>query len=59
MEKELAVLMQAEKARTDKLFQQAKIIKMLATLLALIFAGFVLFAVIYMVKRNGGLVPHR
>jgi N-acetylglutamate synthase-like GNAT family acetyltransferase len=59
MEKELAVLMQAEKARTDRLFQRAKIIKLVATLLALIFAGFVLFAVIYLVKRNGGLVPRR
>jgi N-acetylglutamate synthase-like GNAT family acetyltransferase len=60
VEKELAILMQAEKARTAKLFQHARTIKMLATLLALILGGFVLVAIIFMIRKHGGtLFPQR
>jgi N-acetylglutamate synthase-like GNAT family acetyltransferase len=60
MEKELGMLMQAEKARTSKMFEQARTIKFIATLLAIVFAVFVIGAVFFLVRKNGGmLMPHR
>jgi N-acetylglutamate synthase-like GNAT family acetyltransferase len=59
-EKEIAMLMQAEKERTTRIFQQARMIKMLATLLALILGTFVIVAVAYMLRKHGGtLFPPR
>jgi N-acetylglutamate synthase-like GNAT family acetyltransferase len=60
MEKELAVFMQAEKARSNQLVQKARVIKMIATLLALVFGLFVIVAVLYLLRKNGGsLMPGR
>lgn len=60
MEKELAVFMQAEKARTSKLHDQAKILRFVATVAAVIFGVFVIGALIFLMKKNGvALIPHR
>jgi len=60
MEKELAVFMQAEKARTSKLRDQAKIIRFIATLAAVVFGVFVVGALIFLMKKNGvSLIPRR
>ena len=60
MEKELAVFMQAEKARTTKMQEHARIIKFLATTAAIIFGVFVIGALIFLMRKNGGaLIPRR
>src|ERR1017187_6099932 len=60
LEKELGMLMQAEKARTNKMYERARVIKFVATLLAIIFAVFVIGAVFFLMRMNGGsLTPHR
>jgi len=60
MEKELALFMQAEKARTAKVFERARLIKFFALLLAIILAVFVIGAVVFLVRKNGGtLIPGR
>ena len=53
MEKELAVFMQAEKARTSKIQDQARIIKFIATLAAVLFGVFVIGALIFLMRKNG------
>ena len=60
MEKELAVFMQAEKARANQLLEKARVIKLIATLLALALGAFVIVAALYLVRKNGGsLLPGR
>lgn len=60
LEKDLSLMMQAEKARTSRMNQHARVIKMIATLLALIFGAFVLVAIVYMLRKSGGaLFPGR
>jgi N-acetylglutamate synthase-like GNAT family acetyltransferase len=60
LEKELGMLMQAEKARTNKMYEQARVIKFIATLIAIVFAVFVIGAVFFLMRKNGGtLMPHR
>ena len=60
LEKELAMFMAAEKQRTDRAFQHARTLKMIATALAVIFAIFVAGALFYLVRKNPGLlIPHR
>lgn len=56
VEKELAMFMAAEKRNSDRVFEQAKVVKMLATALALLLAFFVLGAVIYMLIRKPQLL---
>lgn len=56
VEKELAVFMAAEKRSSDRVFQQAKVVKTLATALALLLAFFVLGAVIYMIVKKPQLL---
>ena len=60
MEKELAVFMQAEKARTTKIYEQARILKFVATIAAVIFGVFVIGALIFLMRKNGvSLIPRR
>jgi len=60
MENELAVFLQAEKARTSKMYEQAKIIKVIATVAAVLFGVFVIGALVLLMRKNGvGLFPHR
>ncbi len=54
LEKELALFMEAEKQRTARAFQQARVLKFIATLLAVAFAIFVVFAVVFMLRKNPG-----
>ena len=56
VEKELAMFMAAEKRSSDRVFQQAKVVKTLATALALLLAFFVLGAVVYMILKKPGLL---
>ena len=60
LEKDLGMLMQAEKARTKKMFEQARLIKLIATVLAIVLAVFVVGAVVFLGRKNGGtLLPRR
>ena len=60
VEKELAMLMQTEKARSEKLHEQARLIKSLATLAAILFGVLVIGAFIYLMRKNGmTLIPGR
>lgn len=52
LEKEMGLLMEAEKRRTARLFRHAHTLKSVATLLAIIFAIFVLYALFYLVRKN-------
>ena len=56
VEKELAMFMAAEKRSSDRVFQQAKVVKTLATALALLLAVFVLGAVVYMILKKPSLL---
>jgi N-acetylglutamate synthase-like GNAT family acetyltransferase len=60
VEKELAMFMAAEKRSSDRVFQQARTVKMLANLLALILFAFALGAGIYLlIKKPELLHPTR
>lgn len=60
LEKELAVFMQSEKARTEKMFQHARTLKTFATLIAIVLAVAVIGAMIFLIRKNGGtLLPQR
>ena len=52
IEKELALFMESEKQRTARAFQQARVLKTIATVLAIIFAIFIMGAVVYLLKKN-------
>jgi N-acetylglutamate synthase-like GNAT family acetyltransferase len=54
LEKELALFMQSEKQHTQKALKQAKMLKNIATVIALIFGILVLAGMIYLVKKNAG-----
>ena len=59
MEKELAMFMQAEKQRTSKLFEHARIIKFIATLIAIALAILLAVAMFYLFRKNPGILnPH-
>lgn len=59
MEKELGVFMQAEKARSAKMHEQARLIKFIATGAAIIFGIVVIGALFYLMRKNGLLIPRR
>ncbi len=52
VEKEFALFMQTEKQRTDRAFQQAKVLKAIATLVAIVLLGFVMIGAYLVVRRN-------
>ncbi len=60
MEKELAMLMQAEKAQTSRLQRRARVIKSVATLAAILLGVFVIGALVFLMRKNGlSLIPRR
>ena len=58
LDKEFAMFMESEKARTNRAFQQAKILKMVATLIAIALLGLVCVGAFLVLKRNPNLL-HR
>jgi N-acetylglutamate synthase-like GNAT family acetyltransferase len=59
VEKELAIFMEAEKARTARAMGQARVLKVVATFIGLLLAIFLLAAAFYLWRRNSaGLIPH-
>ena len=58
VEKEFALFMQTEKQRTERAFQQAKVLKAIATLVAIVLLGLVIIGAFLVVRRNSGLL-HR
>ncbi len=59
LEKELGAFMQAEKARAAKMREQARLIKIFATCAAVIFGIVVIGALVYLMRKNGLLLPRR
>jgi len=55
VDKEFALFMESEKQRTNQAFQQAKILKLLATVLALIVLVIVVLGGVYVVRHQGRL----
>jgi hypothetical protein len=58
VDKEFALFMQTEKERTQRALQHAKILKLLATLIALILFGIVMAGMFYLFHKNPTLL-HR
>ena len=58
LDKEFALFMQSEKQRTERAFQQAKILKLIATLIAIALLGLVMVGAFLLLKRNPNLL-HR
>lgn len=52
LDKEFALFMEAEKQRTARAFQQARILKLVATLVAVALFGAVLLGAIYLMRNN-------
>jgi N-acetylglutamate synthase-like GNAT family acetyltransferase len=59
LDKEFALFMQSEKERTNRAFQQAKILKMVATLIALALLGLVCVGAFLILRKNPNLLMHR
>ena len=59
LEKELALFMESEKQRTARAFQQARMLRTFATLLAVVFAIFVVIAVVFILRKNASLPAGR
>ena len=57
-DQEFALFMQAEKARTERAFQHARILKAIATLIALIVLGIVVAGAVFVLRKNPNLL-HR
>jgi N-acetylglutamate synthase-like GNAT family acetyltransferase len=57
-DKEFAMFMQAEKQRTKRAFQHARILKVIATLIALALLGLVAVGAFLVIQKNPGLL-HR
>jgi N-acetylglutamate synthase-like GNAT family acetyltransferase len=58
VDKEFAVFMESEKQRTERTFQQAKILKLIATLIAIALLGIVIAGAFMLLKKNPNLL-HR
>jgi N-acetylglutamate synthase-like GNAT family acetyltransferase len=56
LEKELAMYKEAEKQRTARMFQQARVLKTIATLLAVAFAIFVMWGLFYLFRKNPNMI---
>lgn len=52
LDKELALFMESEKQRTERMFRQARALKLIATLLAVLLALFVVGAAVYLFKQT-------
>jgi N-acetylglutamate synthase-like GNAT family acetyltransferase len=58
MDKEFALFMQSEKQRTQRALQQAKLLKGLATLVALALLGLVIFGTLMLLRKNPHVFHH-
>jgi N-acetylglutamate synthase-like GNAT family acetyltransferase len=58
LDKEFALFMESEKQRTERAFQHARILKAIATLVALGVLALVIIAGIYIVRRNPHVLGH-
>ena len=58
MDKEFAMFMQAEKDKTARTFQQARVLKFVATLIALAVFGMILLGLMFLVRHNPHII-HR
>ena len=56
LDKEFAMFMESEKQRTEKAFQQARTLKVFATLIAVGLAIFVIVAAVYFLRRTHGVL---
>lgn len=57
-DKEFAIFMQAEKERTQRTLQQAKFLKLLATLIAFAVLIVAIAGIVMLVRRNPHFLPH-
>jgi hypothetical protein len=57
-DKEFAMFMEAERQRTQRAFQQARVLKFIATLVALAVLFLVMAGAFYVIRRNPQLI-HR
>jgi len=57
-DQEFALFMQAEKARTERAFQHARILKAIATIIAMILLGVVVAGAFFVLRKNPNLL-HR
>jgi N-acetylglutamate synthase-like GNAT family acetyltransferase len=55
LEQEMVLFKQAERERTAQALRQAQLIKQASTFLAILFALFVIIALLYMVRRDPGI----
>jgi len=58
LDKEFALFMESEKQRTDKAFQQAKVLKLIAMLITLAVLAVVIVGAVAIFRRNPNLLPH-
>ena len=58
MDKEFAVFMEAEKQKTARAFQHARILKFVATLIALAVFGMILLGLMFLVRHNPHAIRH-
>ena len=59
LENEMAMMMQTEKRRTERIMQRVGTLKSLALWVALVLAIFVLGAAVYLLVKNPGLLTPR
>jgi N-acetylglutamate synthase-like GNAT family acetyltransferase len=59
VDKEFALFMESEKQKTQRALAQAKVLKFIATLLALALFGVVMAGAVYVFKKNPGILMHR
>jgi hypothetical protein len=57
-DQEFALFMQAEKARSDRALQHARILKAIATLIAVILLGVVMAGAFFVLRKNPNLLHH-
>ena len=58
-DKEFALFMQAERARTEKTFQQARVLKQFATLIAVLLLFCVVGGALWLILKHPQLLQHR
>ncbi len=56
LDKEFALFMASEKERTERAFQHAKMLKMIATLIAFALLAVILVGAIFLFRRNPSLL---
>ncbi len=57
-DKEFEIFMRTEKARTQRTLEQAKLMKLIATVIALVVVGIAAFGIVMLVRKNPHILPH-